>query len=69
VKPTVFFDEISFPLQTGELVSGVKMGVDPIKDLIAISDELANDIALERIRLADRMVAPGLCFMFQNTAV
>ena len=45
------------------------MGVDLVPNLATITNNLPNNVALERIRLSDGMISPSLRFVFESASV
>lgn len=61
--------ERSFSLKAGQFIPGVEVAVYPVDYLTTRSEHLSDDVALERVDLADGMVAASFSLMFQHSLV
>ena len=65
MKAAILLDERSFAFQAGLLIACVVMRLDPIRDLVPITNDFSNHIAFEGIGFADWVMSTGLSLVFQ----
>lgn len=69
MQSTVLFDQFGFSFQADPLFVGIEMCVDAIDNIPTVTNNLADNIALERIAFSDWMISTRLCFMLKHAAV